>query len=80
MQAQLHDAERVLCTIGMLKKGMCSDSLPAARATRPAKEFLKARLGISRGHTSKRAFSHIAHDVASNVENMFSTDGGGAAR
>ena len=81
MQVQLHDAERVLCTIGMLKKGLCSHSSPTATAMRPAKaRVVKTRRAISRGRGRKRAFPHIALDVASNVEGMFSTDGGGAAR
>ena len=77
-QAELQDAERVLCSVAMLKSGMCS-----GRAAQKVKELKGARgmhaRSVRRG-TKKASLSHFASDVQSSVVGMFSPDGGGAAR
>lgn len=76
----------------MLKKGVCSQSSPPLESSGPAAARLSrgvqgggastAKLAVT-GHVtakSKPALSRIAGDVAANVADVFSPEGGGAAR
>lgn len=87
-QAELHDAERVLCSVAMLKKGLCSTGV-AAKSASPAATVSAARMRrrvLTGVHSTRRragkklAVSHLARDIESNVVGMFSPDGAGAAR
>ena len=87
LQAELQDAERVLCSVAMLKRGLCSGGAvqKAKRAAGTVGESagglqVGARFHSRRRGTTKAKLSHFAGDVESNVLGMFSPDGGGAAR
>jgi hypothetical protein len=86
-QAELQDAERVLCSVAMLKRGLCSGRA-AQKAKVAAGKVGQGSGGLSvgvRAHsahrgTKKASLSHFAGDVESNVVSMFSPAGAGAAR
>ena len=89
LQAELQDAERVLCSVAMLKRGLCSGGAvqKAKRAAGNVGESAGGtQVGARHAHRSRRRgttrgkLSHFAGDVESNVLGMFSPDGGGAAR
>jgi len=78
-QAELQDAERVLCSVAMLQKGLCSG--PEAGHSAHV-SHAHARRGLVRADdrsTRSRPVSRFANDVESNVIGMFSPDGGGSA-
>ena len=86
-QAELHDAERVLCSVAMLKKGLCSTGVAAKSASTAAsssgarmrRRVLTGVHSARRGAGQKPAVSHLARDIESNVVGMFSPDSAGAA-
>ena len=80
-KAKLKDAERLLCTVAMLKDGLCSTSAPHKAVSAPVRRSA-LRLRVPRKPVLQPVLKpgHLASDVEKNVAEMFSANHGGAAR